>query len=111
MGALDALGALGVSNALIAAIKNTDIEPTASKSNNDTDNEIDISTLRILDAAIKDTDAEPNADGANNNTDAKVDTGVFISKVICNTDVKFTVGKLHKVNTIVKKEVCESNLF
>lgn len=43
-------------DALGVAIKDTDGEPIAGRSNNDTDNEVDIGTLGPLGATIKDMD-------------------------------------------------------
>ena len=96
----DALGASSVSG---ATIKNTDIEFTTSRSNNDINNELDISILGVLDMAIKDMDIEPIASGTNNNTDVEVDANKFINRAISKIDIEFTVVGLHKFDIIVKK--------
>lgn len=61
--------------------------------------------------AIKDTDIELIVGGANNNMDVEVYAGVFISKVITKIDMELTISGLYKVNTIVIKKICKSNLF
>ena len=102
---------MGASDVSDAAIKDTNTGSTTGRSNNNTKNEFNVGALDMLDVAIKDTDTNSTTCRVNNNMDAKIDGGVFISRAIHKTDAKFIIDELRKTNTIVKKDVCESNLF
>ena len=121
-------------------IINTDADLIASRTNNDTNDEIDADALDAssitikdmntspiagktnnntdnkvnmdaLSSAIKDMDMEPTSGGTNNDMDVEFDTSVFISGNIKKTDVKLDMSGLGDVNKIVKKDIYESNLF
>lgn len=94
-----------------AAIKDINARPTAGRSNNNTNNEVNANTLEALGVAIKDTNAERIAGKTNNNMDTMVDAGVILSRTISKIDTKLTVSGLRRANTIVEKEVYESNLI
>ena len=101
-------GMLSVSD---AAIKDTDTGLIVGESNNDTNNEVDRSMSGVLSMAIKDTDMKSTISRDNNNMDVKVDASVFMGRTISKTLVELNMSRLGNANTIVEKEVYESNLI
>lgn len=104
-------GALGTSGVSSAAIKDTNIGPTTGGFNNNTHNEVDANVLGILGAVIKNTNGKPTTNRANNNIDAEVNASVFMGGAINKTNTKIIVSELCKANTIIGKEIYESNLI
>lgn len=79
--------------------------------NNNTDDKVDAGVLDGLGRAIKDTNTEPITGRANNNTDVEVDAGLFMGKTINKMATELNIDRFCRGNTIIEKEVCESNLF
>ena len=101
-------GMLSVSG---AAIKDTGTGLIVGESNNDTNNEVDKSMSGVLSMAIKDTDRKSTISRDNNNMDVKVDASVFMGRTITKTLVELNMSRLGNANTIIEKEVYESNLI
>ena len=104
-------GILGVINVLCTTFRNTDIESIADGFNNNIDDKINANMLSASSIAIKKIEAKPIADRANNNIDTVINIDVLIGKIINTTNTEFTVGGLYRTNTIVEKEIYESNSF
>lgn len=104
-------GVSDVFGSLNANIKDMNAKPTTSGSKNNTNNEADRNVSDVLGVAIKDTNAEPTTNRANNDIDGEVDMDVFRVGVISKTDVELNTGGLSKADTIIEKQIYESNLF